>query len=261
MSLVPMLRRSASMTLLVYAAHTLTATLLTWPLGRELAAALARAPRSSAQEAAATLEVAARIGPRLLLPGLLCGLVYILLSPLLTLAWLDSMKRSDAAPRLLQRALAPYPPALALGAIALGAYAATLSCAALALAYGPGFLAASTHVEELWLGCCLAGAALGTLAIATTLDLARAALASGTRGAAAALRAALRALRLQQLAAHALIVAAVAACLIGAEAIARFVPGDAALIIALVPEQALVFLATALRAAWLAFALSSITRR
>jgi hypothetical protein len=122
-------------------------------------------------------------------------------------------------------------------------------------------LAASTHVEELWLGCCLAGAALGTLAIATTLDLARAALASGTRGAAAALRAALRALRLQQLAAHALIVAAVAACLIGAEAIARFVPGDAALIIALVPEQALVFLATALRAAWLAFALSSITRR
>jgi hypothetical protein len=187
--------------------------------------------------------------------------LYILFSPLLTLAWLAAMLRSDSLISSLKRALSPYPTALALGALALGAYSAALSCAALALAYGPAFLPASERAQDLWLGCVVAGAALGALTIATIVDLARSALTSGTRGVRQAIRAGRRALRLPQLGGHALSIGAIAACLLGAEATARVVPRDASLIVALLPEQALVFLATALRAIWLAFALRSIKQR
>ena len=253
---VARLQRAARMTLTVYALQAGCAALLLWPvlaaLDPELSAGVGGA-RFGPTEAALLLELGARDGRQWLFWTLGCVAGWALLAPLLALAWLHALTRSQPVLASLARAASGYLPALALGACALGCWGVGLGAAALLLQPGvAGVLPHSAAIERAWTVGAVAPVILTGLLVSPAHDLARARLALGAR-LGPALRFAISGLTLRLVAQHALLVAAalgVAAC---AEAATRLPPAlPGALVLAL--QQALVLGATLLRASWLAIA-------
>jgi len=250
------LKRAAPLTLTVYALQTGCAALLLWPLlialEPELSAGVLGA-RYGPAEAALLVELGARTGRQWLFWALGCVAGWALLAPLLALAWLHAMTRSQPVLASLARAASAYLPALALAACALGGWAASLALAALLLQPDVGaLLPRSAEFERIWTAGCVAVVALTGLLICTAHDLARARLAVGAR-LAPALRFAISRLTLRLVGQHAVLVAAALGATACAEAVTRVaLPWPAAVVLAL--QQALVLGATLLRATWLAIA-------
>jgi hypothetical protein len=256
MSVVAMLRRAGSMTLLVYACHAVASTLLIGPLAAQLAGVLASS-RSDLQNAALVLEVTAQAAPALLPWALGCAAVYALLAPLLTIAWLRAMAGlSRGWVAGVRGGLHRYVAALVLRAGALVAGSAALGFGALVLRYGPVALPASERVETaLFIGASCAAFG-GVLAIATVHDLACAALALGSAaGALRALALGLQRLSFMLIARHALCLSVIGLLLLCAEAVGRALSSTPAADAVLCAQQALVLAATFVRGAWLALTL------
>jgi hypothetical protein len=244
------------MTLTVYALQAGCAALLLWPvlgaLDPQLSGGLGGA-RLGPAEAALLVELGARNGRQWLFWALGCLAGWALLAPLLALAWMHALTRSQPVLASVARAASGYLPALALAACALCGWGLLLATSALLLQ--PGVAAVLPHaqaVDRMWSVGAIAPVILAGLLVAPAHDLARARLALGA-GLAQALRFAISGLTLRLVGQHALLVAAalgVAAC---AEAVTRLplaLPGPVVLAL----QQALVLGATVLRAAWLAIA-------
>jgi hypothetical protein len=255
-ALVARLQRAARMTLTLYALQAGCAALLLWPvlgaLDPELPAGV-RGARFGPAEAALLAELGAREGRPWLFWALGCLAGWALLAPLLALAWLHALARSQPVLTSVARAASGYLPALALAACALCGWAVGLAAAALLLR--PGVAALLPHspaIDRAWTVATIAPVILTGLLVSPAHDLARARLALGA-GLAQALRFAISGLTLRLVGQHALLFAAalgVAAC---AETVTRLplaLPGPVVLAL----QQALVLGAMVLRAAWLAIA-------
>ena len=193
------------------------------------------------------------------------ALDYAALAPLLRVAWLHAMTPRRAYARASSTACAatrrrwPWRGALLVWALSIAALMAAWS-GLMAL------LPASVALERAARVGCVLLAALASLLVSTLHDLGVAGLAGDALNdftaprrpvtARLALRAAQRALSLRALALHALLMLAIAGCLASAEAIARSSALATAPLAMLAAQQMLVFIATLLRAMWLAMALA-----
>lgn len=253
---VERLGRAARMTLVVYALHTGCALLLLWPLLAEIADRVPARIHGAALgpgEAALLVEVASQGGQGLLFWAFGCLAGWALLTPLISLAWLQAMARRQSLLESLARAASAYRPALALAGCALAAWAVSAATAALLLQ--PTVASAmpqSAALERVWTAACVAALGVAGLLVSTAHALARARLALGGR-LLPALRFAITRITPRLVAQHALLVAAALALAAGAEAVTRLphLFGPAVLTF----QQLLVLGATLLRGAWLAVAL------
>jgi hypothetical protein len=243
-------------TVLAYGFRTGTALLLGGPLLRDLAAALYAndgAPLRAAQLTVA-VEVAAEQGRFTLFWAAGTLLAYALLSPLVSMIWLCALAEPRPFSASVARASARYLPSLAISAVAM---IATLAAGALALlALNPltfSALPAQPWAERAYTGAVFAATALAALIMATLTDLTRGSLAAGARGL-ETLRRARRALSPRLLSTHGAFLAAAVACPLLAEALARALPRTPEALL-FVSQQALVFLAVLVRAAWLCVAI------
>jgi hypothetical protein len=259
-SAVRRVRVAGGMTLLVYAVRTGAALLLAWPSLSALAPVLARHvdnARLDAADVGLVLQALIANGERQLWWAAGCLAGYLLLRPLLALAWLHALALPQPVSASLARAAGGYFRALALAGGA--AIAAALGLGVLALALSPalaGLLPAAAWAEQACvLGCAGAGL-VGALLIATTHDLTRVGLAGGLR-LLPALRGALRGLSLGLLARHALLGASALLSVLLAELLARTAPELPAALLLLL-QQACVLAAVVLRGLWLAYALAAV---
>jgi hypothetical protein len=245
MSWLAMLRRSAGITLLVHGLRAGLATLLTWPLARALELAQGRSvyhAELGPDDAGLLLEVGAPELANLAPGGLGWLLAYAALSPFLSQLWLRSMLPGWRAGSLVTDALASYPRALGLGLCWFLALALAMLAPLALLEFGAD---AAVTAFALCLGVACA------LVLATAHDLARAALAAGTRRPLPAWLLGLRRVRWPELGYRALTGAAALALVGAAEALGRLWP-DAAWWGLLGLQQVLLLLASLLRALWLA---------
>jgi hypothetical protein len=253
-------RRSLPALLVLHALRTAFALAALGPLYRELAAAINRCTfhaTATPLDAAIALEVIARGAPRMLPGALAAAFVYALLGPWLQQALLNALAGASmqaAAARAARRYLA----ALATRAGALLAFALIAAASVLALEGALHVLPASAALEALTRALFVTLVLAAAFALATTHDLAFAALARGAR-LGPSVRAALARCTRAALARH-LIALATATALIGVGELASRVPVSLPYSlgpgVVLAVQQALLFMAMCARAAWLAYALS-----
>jgi len=256
------LRRAAPALLAVHALRVLWSLLLLGPLYRDLARALDRSvfrATPSPGDAALAVEVVARSGPQLLPFAFVWLGTYVLLGPwlqqlLLSALWGASL-RSAA-----REAIGRYPAALAVRVLAALIFALTASGAVLALQRALAWMPAGAALElaaRLLCALALLGCAL---ALVTAHDLAQAAVAHGN-GTLAGVQNALALCSRAAVARNSLSLTAAAALALLAELTSRVplaLPYATGPALVLVVQQALLFAALVVRAAWLSHTLTRL---
>jgi hypothetical protein len=251
------------LTLLVWAYRSLSALLCLWPISEQFAAAPASFMSTSPSrhtESALLLQVAINHGSRLLSWVGGCAVLYTVLSPLLTLAWLHAMVGGDAPIPCMRKAVADYRSGLGLLAIAAVAYVTLAAATALAFVYGVRLTETILAEDGLRIAC--GAVALScALMIATAHDLSQAALVRHKRGILLSLHHAILQLSPRILAMHALLTLAIAAISFGADGIGRVDSSWLGSTASFALQQTLVLGTVGLRGFWLALTLQRIATR
>jgi hypothetical protein len=252
-------RRALPALLVLHALRTAFALAALGPLYHELAAAMDRSTSHATAtplDAALALEVIARAAPRMLPGALAAALVYALIGPWLQQAMLHALAGARLRVAAI-RAARRYLHALATRSSALIAFALIAAASVLALKAALYVLPASVALEASTRGLFVAFVLAAAFVLATSHDIACAALTRGAR-LGTSVRAAVSRCTRAALRRHLIALATAATLVVGGELASRVplpLPYALGPGVVLAVQQALLFTALCARAAWLAHAL------